>query len=147
MQTKYLYEKTNPLLPSIGDIRIVSETKYDSKNIPSVKINVVKCVEIRNHHVVYEFLGTNYREAIPFELIESWGYLSIDSAVKNTLNAYMEKIINSTTCETSETFSVPSNLSDYFTGLKNLFVLSRQVLKEAEKARKIYSNTISKENT
>ena len=72
--------------------------------------------------------------------------LNIDSAVKWILNSFMSDIISSTKKDSVDALSVPSSVSDYFTKLKDLVVLSREVLKEAERARKILLTTINKGN-
>lgn len=151
MEIRYLHETMQPLLPALGDIRVIPVLKYKTQQDgqierPYGKIYIVKCIEIKDHHAIYEYLGENKAEAIPFEVIENWGMLNIDSAVKWILNSFMSDIISSTKKDSVDALSVPSSVSDYFTKLKDLVVLSREVLKEAERARKILSTTINKGN-
>ena len=134
----------NPILPGIGDIRIISKlipTKTTSKNdalmMPTPVIDIGKCIELQAHAAVYEILDKNYSIVIPFELIEKYGHSSIDEAVKNLLNEYMMSIVAS---DEGKYLSNRISIADYYEKLKNLMLLSRQVLKEAEKAKKILSN-------
>lgn len=139
---RYLHESMKPLLPAVGDIRVLPTLKYSfatpGKNEKPVgKIHVVRCVEIKEHHAVYEYLDEDRLEAIPFEMIDTWGMLNIDAAVKWILNAFMSDLIETSKKSNSiDAMSISSEMSEYFNRLKDLVVLSREVLKEAERARK-----------
>ena len=133
-----------PILPALGDIRVVPFLLYKSfqngkEEVPIGKISIVKCVELQKHHAVYEYVGEDRAEAIPFEMIETWGLLSIDAAVKWILNSFMQDIV--LISEKDQT----SDISKYFNMLKDLVMLSRSVLKEAEKAKKRLEQATFKE--
>ena len=135
-QIKFLHDELNPIVPGIGDIRIVPElncSSYDdSSKKPSCSIRVAQCVSILEHHVVYEFLNDKSKKAIPLEIINSWGMSEIDEAVKWILNSYMQFIL-----DLSDKRKYSSNgLSEYFSAIQNLVLLSRSALKEANKAKK-----------
>ena len=150
MQIRYLHEDSKPILPAVGDIRILPTLQYthdptiEDPKVPIGKIQVVRCCKLLEHHAVYEFLGENdLQKAIPFELVETFGYLTIDEAIKWILNAFMADIIEESK---SKSYSFSGNISEYYLKLENLVKLSRQVLKEADKAKKIYEKTITEGN-
>ena len=136
MEIRYLHEITNSILPAVGDVRIVPQLLYKAvqngqkEEVPVGKISVVKCIKMQDHHAIYEYIDENRAEAIPYEMIETWGLLSIDAAVKWILNSFMKDIIAISEKNSS------GDLSNYFTMMKDLVMLSRNVLKEAEKAKK-----------
>lgn len=142
MQIKYLHELQKPMLPAVGDIRVFAELTLKKDSIqenerPVGKIRIVRCVQILEHHAIYEFIGDKNHSAIsiPFELIQDWGFQSIDSAITSMLNAYMKTIIDLSSHETSSgMFAV----SSYYKKMENLMILSRQLLKEADDAKKTY---------
>lgn len=146
MRIKYLHEDVNPIIPAIGDIRICYELTYSNSKfeavddvlVPKATISVARCVEIKEHHVVYELIGKKYCLAIPFEMLDTFGVASIDAAIVNIVNQYMTEIISNSN-NNSFDFVKKSIISTYYSKLKNLVVLSRQVLKEAEKAKQILS--------
>lgn len=151
MQIKYLHEENKPILPAVGDIRILPVLQYnhdpsiETPKVPTGKIRVACCRKLLEHHAVYEFLGENVPlSAIPFELVENYGYTSIDEAIKWILNSFMSDIIENSK---KQKYSFTDNVSEYYLKLENLVKLSRQVLKEAEKAKKIYQNFLEKENS
>ena len=150
MQIKYLHEESKPILPAVGDIRILPVLQYnhdpsvESPKTPTGKIRVARCCKLLEHHAVYEFLGENApAKAVPFEIVEDYGYTTIDAAIKWILNSYMVDIIESSK---SKTYSFSGDISEYYTKLEQLVKLSRQVLKEADKAKKIYEKTITEGN-
>ena len=136
MDIKYPHEDINPILPAVGDIKIFSKLKNIEK-IPNAKIEIGKCIELLEHSAIYEIIGKNYAISIPFEIIEKYGLSSIDEAIKTILNEYIDYVKDENKNEYS---SEKTTISDYYNRLKNLMLLSRQVLKEADKAKKILNN-------
>lgn len=145
MQLKYLHQETNPILPAVEDIRFIPTLEYkhdcqvERSKTPKCQIDVAKCVEVLEHHIVYEFLGKDFRKAIPYELADKFGYLSIDDCIRWILNSFMQDIIDRHSKNSSSMFSNNSEIQDYFSELKDLVLLSRQVLKEADKAKNLYT--------
>ena len=144
MQLKYLHQESQPLLPAIGDIRFVPSLETKDGKAPKCKIEVTKCVKILDHHVVYEILGKDIQEAIPYELVNHFGFLSIDDCVKWILNSSMQKIIDAHSNNSETMFSNSTEISEYYVKLKDLIMLSRQALKEADKAKNFYSKELEK---
>lgn len=150
MQLKYLHQETNPILPAVGDIRFLPTLQYchdpdiEKPKTPKCWINVAKCVEVLDHHVVYEILEKDLKKAIPFELANSFGYLSIDDCIRWILNSAMSDIVKRHSKNSDEMFDKNSDIQNYYTELKDLVLLSRQVLKEADRAKSIYSKEIEK---
>lgn len=145
MQLRYLHQETKPILPAIGDIRFLPTLQYqhdpkiEQPKTPKCQIDVAKCVEVLDHHVVYEVLGKDFQKAIPFEIVETFGYLSIDDCIRWILNSFMQDVISRHSKNSESMFSSSSDISDYYIELKDLVLLSRQVLKEAEKAKSLYA--------
>lgn len=151
MQIQFLHEINKPIIPAIGDIRILPSLEYEcnksnkKQKTPIGKIKVARCCKVLEHHVVYEIIGENCpAKAIPLELAESWGVINIDEAIKWILNSFMEGIIKESTKNTLESYSFVGNISEYYLNIENLVRLSRQVLKEADKAKNIYQRFIEK---
>lgn len=148
MQIVYEHQETKPILPALGDVRLIAELSYDSSSIlkedriPKTKISVVKCVEILEHHVVYEFLEEKKRLAIPFEKAEKWGFTNIDSAIRWIIDTYLNDVLKTKKNESIEMFSVSNGIEEYFEKLQHLVILSKQTLKEAEKAKRIFQRNI-----
>ena len=148
MQIQYLHEKSKPILPAVGDIRVLPVLQYnhdpsaEAPKVPTGKIRIARCCKLLEHHAVYEFLGEDKEkaEAVPFELIEKYGYLTIDDGIKWILNSFMSDIIESSKTESR---SFLGNTSEYYLKLEHLVKLSRQVLKEAEKAKSVYEKTLT----
>ena len=146
MEIKYLHESMAPILPAIGDVRFLPEYNLDE---PCCSIKAIKCVKYLEHHVVFEDLKTKENIAVPYETVERYGLLSIDEAIKHILNSYMLNIIDSTKENLSyDVFSIQngdSQISKYYGKLKDLVLLSRQALKEAEKTKNLYEEELEKE--
>lgn len=153
---RYLHEDMSPILPAVGDIRILPilnfnyDPNLEKPKIPICKLKVVKCVEHLEHHVVFKDIKTEEQIAIPLEMAVNYGYLSIDEAMKWILNSYMESIIAFSKEKTSynvfSSFKDNSQISEYYERMKNLVLLSRNVLKEAEKAKNLYEKELERKN-
>lgn len=150
MQIRYVHQNIKPLLPALGDLRIVSELRFKSdptieeEKPPEVKFHIARCIELSEHHVFYEFIGEDFCEAVPYELVENYGYLSMDEAIKHTIDSYMRSAIDSKISPVSSMFAVGKEISEYFVKLQNLVILSKQTLKEAEKAKRVYQQALNK---
>lgn len=150
MQLRYLHQDSNPILPAIGDVRFLATLEYSKDKVdekpksPRCEISVAKCVEIAEHHVIYEILGKNLKKAVPYEIVDSFGYLSIDDCIRHTLNSFIEDIVRRHSKDSVSMFSNNSDISEYYVDLKDLLLLSRQVLKEADKAKNLYVKEIEK---
>ena len=150
MHVKYLHDIEKPLLPAIGDVRIIANLDFSKKN-PNGQIRIAHCIDVSEHHAIYEILGEKENAiAIPFEIIQNWGFESIDSAIKWILNTFLQSIIDGSKNNISEysssTLSISDSISDYYSKLENLVSLSRQLLKEAEKTKNIYLKFLEKTN-
>ena len=151
----YLHETLQPLLPAVGDVRILPtlNLNYDpsceKSKTPVCKLDVVKCVKHLDHHAVFENVESKKQIAIPFEMAEKYGYLSIDEAMKWILNSFMETIIKQSKENVSynlfSSLKDDSKISEYYEQIKDLVLLSRNVLKMAEKAKSIYQKELEKE--
>jgi len=153
---RYLHEDLSPILPAIGDIRILPtlnfnyDPTFEKPKTPLCKFDVVKCVKHLEHHVVFENLENKRQTAVPFEMAANHGYLSIDEAMKWILNSYMESIIKFSKENISynmfSSLKDNSQIAEYYEKLKDLVLLSRNVLKEAEKAKRLYQKELERKN-
>lgn len=149
MQIRYIHQKLKPLLPAIGDIRIVPElmfknAKNEADRQPEAKFHVAKCVRLEDHHVFYEFVGEDVCEAIPFEMAEKYGFLSMDLAIRWIIDSYMKYVMETEKQDSTNMFVVGNCISEYFTKLQFLVGLSKQTLKEAEETKNLFQKYISK---
>lgn len=141
-KTVYLHEEMCPIVPGLGDVRICPT--LDFKNA-KCSIEVAKCVSILDHHVIYQF-SNGSEKAIPLEIIEKWGMTNIDSAVKWIINTYMNILIKESYLdERKYCYSSEEDISQYFEKIQKLMSLSRQALKEAEKAKRNLEKLLEKE--
>lgn len=144
------------MLPAIGDIRIFPTLNFnydptcEKPKTPVCKLDVAKCVKHLEHHVVFENVESRQQIAIPFEMAVDYGYLSIDEAMKWILNSFMESIIKSSKENVSynmfSSLKDDSQIGEYYEKLKDLVLLSRNVLKVAEKAKSLYQKELERKN-
>ena len=134
-----LFKKMNVITPVKGDIRLVAELLYAKDGRPYGKIHTAKCTETTDTHAIYEFIGEDKEIVVPYELTEDYGFININDAVKDVLDRFLkEKLI------TAKTDISKNGLTAYYDEIKNFVILSRQMLKEAEVARKrVYEKDIS----
>lgn len=144
------------MLPAIGDVRILPtlDLNYDPScekpKTPICRLDVVKCVKHLEHHVVFENIESKQQIAVPYEMAVNYGYLSIDEAMKWILNSYMESIIKSSKENVSynmfSSLKEDSQIGEYYEKIKDLVLLSRNVLKSAEKAKTLYQKELERKN-
>lgn len=130
----YLHEEMYPIIPGLGDVKICPT--LDVLNAKCT-IEVAKCVSLLDHHVVYQF-SDGTEKVIPLEVIDKWGMSNIDNAVKWILDSYMRIIIEED-CSNERKYCYSSSdkdISQYFEKIQKLMSLSRQALKEAERAKR-----------
>lgn len=145
IQLEYLYQLKTPLLPAIGDIRLMyTYTEAKEKNQkPKLVFHVLECIKVCEHSATYEFLeenqnGKTRQIVVPFESIDNFGYSNTNNMIKDFINGLMLKMIKSSnSSDFSTSFSPNNDFVEYSKNLQDIFILYRLALKEANRVNAI----------